>query len=618
MSESVIFDPRNEYFKSPFGAVTVGTAVRFCTRLPEGCESALFTGWYDFAARREERPMEYAGGLCRLTLNVSETPDLLWYSFVFIRRDGGRVYFGLDGLTADAESVRSFQLTVYDGSEKTPDWFGAGVTYQIFPDRFKRLAVPDASGMVGSRWVHENWDDGPAYVPERGEITNRDFFGGSFAGIESELDYLASLSVTTIYLNPIFESASNHRYDTADYEKPDPMLGTEEDFRRLCSEAEKRGIRIVLDGVFNHTGSNSRYFNALGFYPDIGAAQSCDSKYFPWYSFERWPDKYSCWWGVRTLPQVEETEKSYGDYIIYNKDSIVRRWLRAGASGWRLDVADELPDEFIAGLRAAAAAEKSDAVVIGEVWEDGSNKISYDRRRKYLLGAECHGLMNYPLRAAIIDFVRGGRAENFMEAMETIREHYPPPAFYSAMNILGTHDTPRILTVLGQSTDLGGTTRAFRAAWRLSPEERKTGARRLRLAAILLYAFPGSPAIFYGDEAGEEGCEDPFNRGTFPWGREDRSIRALYRNLGRARRENECLRRGDIKYIRAEGPLLVFSRSFGGKTCVAALNSGASPLPCHVAWREPLAEDAATLQQFMAENGGISLTLPSLDGVLLV
>ena len=617
MSDTVIFDPKDEYYKSPFGAVELRTEVLLRLRLPEGFSRASLTGWYDFGERRLDLPMERSGNVCSLTFAAAETPELLWYSFILERGDGSRAYFGLDGLRYDAD-VRSFQLTIYDGSEKIPEWFGGGVTYQIFPDRFKRLSVPDASGMVGDRWVHKNWDDGPAYIPENGEITNRDFFGGSIAGIISELHYLESLSVTTIYLNPIFESASNHRYDTADYGNIDPMLGTEEDFRTLCAEAKARGMRVVLDGVFNHTGSNSRYFNALGVYPETGAAQSCDSKYYSWYRFAHWPDDYSCWWGVKTLPQVNEPDESYKDYIIYNKDSIVRRWLRAGASGWRLDVADELPDSFIAALRSAAAEEKPDAVIIGEVWEDGSNKVAYHERKKYLLGSECHGLMNYPLRTAIIDFLRGGAAESFMESMETIREHYPPPAFYSAMNVLGTHDTPRILTLLGQNADLGGTTRSFRAAWRLSVSERETGKRRLRLAAILLYAFPGSPAIFYGDEAGQEGCEDPFNRGTYPWGREDVELRFLYRALGRARAERECLRRGDIKYLCAEGALLIFSRSFGGKTAIAAVNAGTSSLPCRVPWAGSLATDAVTLESFLAENGEVSFTLPPTDGVLLV
>lgn len=282
-----------------------------------------------------------------------------------------------------------------------------------------------------------------------GEIRNRDFFGGSLAGITSKLDDLARLGVTTVYLCPIFESASNHRYNTADYTHIDPMLGTKKDFDILCRQARERGIHILLDGVFNHTGSQSIYFNADGYYPSEGAAQSQDSPYYDWYSFHPWPQDYDSWWGIHTLPAVREECPSYVDYIIDHPDSIVRRWVRLGASGWRLDVADELPDWFIAKIRTALEETDPEGILIGEVWEDGSNKIAYSQRRRYLLGSECHGLMNYPFRTALLAYLQGGGAEDFQNAMETIRENYPPAAFYSAMNFLGTHDTPRILTVLG-------------------------------------------------------------------------------------------------------------------------------------------------------------------------
>ena len=200
--------------------------------------------------------------------------------------------------------------------------------------------------------------------------------------------------VSTLYLCPIFESDSNHRYNTGDYDKIDPMLGTEEDFTRLCTKAHALGIHVMLDGVFNHTGNNSRYFNALGSYPSLGAAQSKESPYYPWYNFQEWPHRYDCWWGIHTLPAVNESHPEYIDFIIEGKDAVIRRWLRAGADAWRLDVADELPDEFIARIRRVMMEEKAESFLLGEVWEDGSNKIAYSKRRKYLLGRETHGLMN--------------------------------------------------------------------------------------------------------------------------------------------------------------------------------------------------------------------------------
>ena len=444
-----IFDPRNSQYKTPYGAVTCGEKIAITLRPDRSedfSECALLL-YEEFAEAYWEVALTLSGRegeqiLFTGSYDAPDQPELIWYGFRLRRENGETVWLGKNGLCAEKE-LTPWQQTVYDGSLPTPDWFGRGVTYQIFPDRFFRTSIPDPAGMPGDRIVHQRWDEAMEYLPdESGEVRNRDFFGGSLAGVEKKLDYLKSLGVGTIYFCPIFEADSNHRYNTGDYEKIDPMLGTEEDFRRLCEKAHSLGLRIMLDGVFNHTGSNSRYFNANGTYPDLGAVQSMESPYYPWYAFFHWPERYDAWWGVRTLPAVNETHPTYMEYIIRGGDSIIRRWLRAGADAWRLDVADELPDDFIAQIREVMMEEKPDSFLLGEVWEDGSNKIAYDQRRKYLLGRETHGLMNYPFRVAALEYLRGGRAEDFMEAMETIRENYPRPAFYSAMNLLGTHDTP--------------------------------------------------------------------------------------------------------------------------------------------------------------------------------
>ena len=349
-----------------------------CTLLAD-CEFAGTSQEQDLPAVGER------GDLFAGTFTAPAEPDLVWYAFRFTRADGSSVCFGRGGY-ASRDAVQRWQLTVYDGSFVTPEWFGSGITYQIFPDRFCRLSVPDPRGMVGDRIVHENWSDQPFYRPdENGQITNRDFFGGSLRGILSKLDYLAELSVTTLYLCPIFEADSNHRYNTADYMAIDPMLGTEEDLRELCAEAKKRGMHVMLDGVFNHTGSNSRYFNAQGYYPQLGAAQSQSSPFYPWYHFTSWPYEYDAWWGVHTLPAVNENNPDYRRFIITGEDSVIRHWMRCGADAWRLDVADELPDDFIASIRSVMTEENPDSFLLGEVWEDGSNKIAYSRRRRYLL-----------------------------------------------------------------------------------------------------------------------------------------------------------------------------------------------------------------------------------------
>ena len=605
---STYFDSRDPACKSPFGAVSCGTEVSFavfCSPEEEiiGGELRIFE---EFAGKNRTVPLHTDGGAFRCVYTAPNEPELAWYGFSLTRRSGGIVDLG-----------GRWQLTVYDGRGHTPEWFGSGVSYQIFSDRFCRSRIPDPAGMVGERTVHENWQDTPDFLPdEQGEIRNRDFFGGDLPGITGKLDYLKGLGVTTVYLNPIFEAASNHRYNTADYLAIDPMLGKEEDFQTLCQEAHKRGMRILLDGVFNHTGSVSRYFNADGSYPDVGAAQSAQSPYYNWYHFSRWPAEYDAWWGIKTLPAVEENHPDYREFIFGGRDSVVRHWLRCGADGWRLDVADELPDDFIAQLRCAMEEEKSDALLIGEVWEDGSNKIAYDRRRRYLLGSETHGLMNYPFRTAALQWLCGGDASDFRESMETLRENYPPDAYYSAMNFLSTHDTPRILTLLGGEPvpeDKPG-----RAAARLSPAGYELARRRLMVGAMLLYAFPGSPTVYYGDEAGVQGYEDPLNRRTYPWGQEDERLLAWYRKLGALRCSRPSLQQGGISYPLAAGGGLAVRRCCGSEVTVAVMNAGAESLEVRLPWSGTIATDAMTGQQFLTEGGVLRLSLPGISGVLLI
>ena len=611
---SKIFDSRDPEYKSPFGAAACGAAVRFAVR--PGTENVTGVSLLlrrEFGGTEQALPLSPSGdGRWQVVYTAPAEPDLVWYAFQFTYSDCVRPY-GPHGF----DDSSRWQLTVYDDSRPAPAWFGRGVTYQIFPDRFCRLSVPNAAGMVGDRVVHQSWDDTPVWRPdENGIVRNNDFFGGSLAGITSQLDYLQSMGVGTLYLCPIFESDSNHRYDTADYRRIDPMLGTEEDFRTLCREARCRGIRVMLDGVFNHTGNNSRYFNAQGFYPELGAAQSRESPYYSWYSFHPWPDDYDAWWGIKTLPAVQESTDSYRRFIIRDRDSVVRHWLRQGASGWRLDVADELPDDFIAEIRDAMEQENPDSFLLGEVWEDGSNKVAYSQRRRYLLGSETHGLMNYPFRTAALDWLRGGDASCFRDTMETIREHYPRPAFYSALNILGTHDTPRILTLLGAEHVPG--TKDARAAYRLSPEERQKGEARLRMGEMLLYCFPGSPTVYYGDEAGMEGFEDPLNRKTYPWDRQDRALLDFFRSLGQLRRHRPSLQDGDLTYVYAQGGALVLRRQSGDEITMAALNAGETAVEVSLPWPRDLAREALTFQQFFAPGGKLRLRLPPVSGMILI
>ena len=572
MPDRSVYNSRDLRCKTPYGAVPSGTKVQLTLRplRAEGFSKATMSARFEFrddATVTLNMPwsgLDGARDLFTCTLDTGDYVGLVWYSFGLERLDGqGRQMLG------------PYQLTVYDGGEAVPDWFGQGTTYQIFPDRFRRTRVPDPQGMVGGRWVHTAWQEEPEFRPDQnGEIRNRDFFGGDLKGVMEKLDYLQGLGVETLYFCPIFEAAENHRYGTADYSKIDPMLGTEEDFTQLCEMAHQRGMRVMLDGVFNHTGYVSRYFNGDGFYPEPGAHQSQQSPYYSWFNFIKWPDQYESWWGIYSLPSVNEHDPSYRSFIFGGENSVVRRWLRAGADGWRLDVADELPDDFVEGIHTAARAEKPDAVIIGEVWEDGSTKVAYGVRRRHIMGRHCDGLMNYPFRNAAISYLKGGDAADFVNAMETLRENYPRFAYYSAMNSLGTHDTARILTLLGAEEGCEHQSREWRSNYRLNPDQRRRAKELLKLGAALMFAFPGSPTVYYGDEAGMEGFEDPFNRRTFPWGREDSELMGWFSRLGHLRKQSKALREGDIHYRVNKGPVLAFTRTYKDETILAAFNTG--------------------------------------------
>ena len=621
MLDPFVFDSRSESCKKPYGAVPCGTAVSYTVRplRREGWSRCVLVTQREFSGQTAELELPCTGqdgdrNRFSGIFSAPAEPELVWYWFRLFREDGSSILLDRSGYHG-GENVQSWQLTVYEESS-TPAWFGCGVVYQIFPDRFCRLELPDPAGMVGSRTIHENWSDLPDWRPDaQGEVRNCDFFGGSLQGILSKLDDLSDFGVTVLYLNPVFESASNHRYNTADYRAIDPMLGTEEDFRRLCQEAKRRGIRVILDGVFNHTGSQSRYFNDDGFYSDTGAAQSPDSPYYHWYSFHPWPTDYDAWWGIRTLPAVQEDAPDYRDFIIRGQDSVVRHWLRAGASGWRLDVADELPDDFIGEIRTAMEETAPDSFLLGEVWEDATTKIAYSMRRRYLLGQELHGVMNYPFRTALIAYLLGGDADEFRETLESLRENYPPHAFYSLMNFLSTHDTPRILTVLGADHVPGS--KEERAVFRLSPARRQLGLKRLRLAALVLFTFPGAPTVYYGDEAGMEGWEDPFNRAGYPWGQEDSELKSFFSKLAHLRREQPALQTGQLHWRWTAGSLLVFARELDGQLLTTVVNAADTPQTLTLPWFGDTARDLLSSEALSPADNVLPLTLLPHQGLLL-
>lgn len=545
-------------YRNPFGAVQAGGAVSVWIDVwDEPSATARLRIWIDGKGEKildmervalDEAEAERFAGDVPVRFGVTftpEEPEIIWYSFQIVAADGAVWRYGAarehacgEGAFAYGEPP-SFQMTVYRNERKSqPDWYRNGIVYQIFPDRFFRgrgwqknvAASLDKPRRGPGRRLVEDWYTYPHYdkTPE-GRMANWDFYGGTLEGVREKLPYLEALGITVIYLNPIFEAASCHRYDTADYLRIDPMLGSEADFKALCEDAAARGISIILDGVFNHVGADSRYFNKYGNYGPEGAAQPTPSKYDSWFTFRN-DGSYCSWWGVDDLPAVNEDSPDFRE-LICGHDGVIRKWLRLGARGWRLDVADELSDDFISEIKAAALAEKPDSVVIGEVWEDATYKFAYGKLRHYFWGSELDGTMNYPLRKVLLGFLtnRVG-ADEVCRVTQSLKENYPPAAFASELNLLSSHDRIRMLTALGNSPEPDSLGDDQQYHFRLDRDHLNLAVSRLWVAALLQMTLPGVPCVYYGDEAGLEGYGDPYNRAAFPWGRENKDCFNIYRN----------------------------------------------------------------------------------------
>lgn len=611
-----MFHSRNPIYRNPTGAVQAHTNIHFKLLVPREfrCSAARLMVGEEFTKQVKTLGLFWCGmnGEDHEWWECDFTPEQSGLYFYRFEIDTWRGTLGITSRFGGESGIDEFgapegecwQLTVFESQYQIPDWLSGGIMYQIFPDRFYRSGTTKYN-VPQDHYLHQRWGSQPEWRPNhQGEITNSDYFGGDLEGIIQKLDYLQSLGITCIYLNPIFEAHSNHRYDTADYTKVDPLLGSKEDFKRLCKEANKRGIHIMLDGVFNHTGSDSIYFNRKGRYQTLGAYQSQESPYYDWYQFYQWPEQYACWWNFETLPNVNEANETYNAYI-NGTDGVIQTWLKAGADGWRLDVADELPDLFLDDITKAAKQVKPTSMILGEVWEDASNKMAYGQRRRYLLGKQLDSVMNYPFREAIIGFLTGKNPAEMMELIMTVLEHYPPGAIHLLMNHIGTHDTERILTVLG-GEPLNGRDREWQSRTKLSQEQRSRGLALLKLASLMQYTLPGIPCVYYGDEAGMEGYRDPFNRGCFPWGHEDAELVNWYRSLGKIRHSCEVLKQGTLEPYYADDDCFVYVRSdeaVGQKLLVAVNRTAQRKQLCMVQeW-----ETASALLGKAVWNGTLTL-----------
>lgn len=554
-------------YRKPFGAVVIGTPITISIELDK--QATVYIHTISFKGNEKDIPMDYVlkneEGYFVYTgvVDTNNSLGLLNYYFKIIYNND-IVYYGnndevLGGIGKKYDyRPKLYQITVYN-ERKVPTWYKEGIIYQIFVDRFFN---GNSNGEVNSpkknSFIYATWEDEPIYIKnEKGHIARWDFYGGNLKGVQKKLEYIKSLGASIIYMNPIFEATSCHKYDTGDYKKIDGMFGSDEDFKELCEEAEKLGIKIILDGVFSHTGSDSKYFNKLGNYESLGAYQSRESKYYSWYRFKNFPNEYESWWGFDNQPNIEELNEDYVKYIIKDDDSVIAKWMNLGASGWRLDVADELPDKFIEMIKEKMLSINKDSVLIGEVWEDASNKLSYSDRREYFFGSELDSVTNYPFRDIVISFICGNINSNyFISKLMSLFENYPIENFYSSMNLLGNHDTERIITRLGENIEL------------------------LKVAIAIQMTMPGVPLIYYGDEVGLSGGRDPQNRKPYPWSKGNKEILNYYKILTNIRNSEVALKKGNFTPINISEDVLCYEREYNSEKIIVLVNPHCRKINC--------------------------------------
>jgi len=429
---------------------------------------------------------------------------------------------------------------------ETPEWVRDAVFYQIFPDRFARShSVPKPSHL-------DEWGATP---------TRHGYQGGDLVGVVERLDYLQDLGVNAIYFTPIFQSASNHRYHTHDYEKVDPMLGGDAALRRLLDEAHARGMRVVLDGVFNHASRGFFQFHDI-------LENGADSAYLDWFSVNEFPlnayerekqPAYKAWWGLPALPKFNTDTPAVREFLL----TVGRKWIDFGIDGWRLDVANEIDDDsFWQEFRRRVRGGNPEAYIVGEVWVESTRWLNQ--------GDMWDAVMNYPFTRACIAFFIGptvdedqlrptalypagpNDVETFRRNLERLQGIYPWGVSSVLLNLLSSHDMARFLTLA--RGDLSA----------------------LRLATLFQMTYPGAPSIYYGDEIGIAGGHDPLNRGAFPWQAHeswDMNLLHEFQRLIALRKAHPALRRGTFTILYAARDVFAYARQYDGETFVIALNA---------------------------------------------
>ncbi|MGG1676129.1 alpha-amylase family glycosyl hydrolase [Neobacillus sp. NRS-1170] len=701
-------DSWDQVYRSPFGAIPAGQpfTLRISAKKGDLTRASLYVKNYNTGTTKvlSMKNVGWADTKDKGAIEFWEatfTPankGVHGYKFIVGDQDTTAEY-GEDtqeGHTGKAEDKNAglFQLTVFDPGYQTPDWMKEAVVYQIFPDRFyngnkANDHLKDKVGARGSQPIEHpaSWSSLPDNPYEQGtdsytgdgEFSN-DFFGGDIEGIKEKLDYLQSLGVNTLYLNPIAIAPSNHKYDATDYKQMDPMFGSEKEFEDFAKELSKRNMHLILDGVFNHVSDDSIYFDRYNKYKTVGAYEYWSRIYdlmnkeklsetaakskakeqliaegqtFSPYGFENWfkienikvPNekvngvstgehyKYEGWWGYDSLPVFESVNgtkvdhpselnnTSLSNYLMYEKDSVGKIWINRGSSGWRLDVANEVDSSFWQEFRKQMKSKTMTGA--GKTLKEGEQPLIlgeiWDDASKYFLGDQYDSVMNYRFRGAILDYLKNGNAVNAQNALMAVQEDYPKEAFYALMNLMGSHDTARAIFLLGNGTD------TYNRAEQDPKYNYTEGVKRLKLASILQMGYPGAPTIYYGDEAGQTGSKDPDDRRTYPWGNENKDLIAHYQKIGQIRKENaDLFANGDLHHVYAKDDVLAYVRTKGSKSGLVIVNRGTASQTVEIDTKALLGNGLRFVDQldskYAAEtkDGKLSLTVPADSGRMLI
>ena len=458
-----------------------------------------------------------------------------------------------------------------------PDWAKGKIMYHIFVDRYNRGSKESLKEMP-RRTIYKSFDDEMIIGPNKDGIWNADFYGGDLQGIIEKLDYIKSLGVSILYLSPIVYSQSNHRYDASDYENVDPYAGCNEDLVLLCKIAHQKGMKVILDAVFNHTGNDSKYFNEYNSFDTIGAFQSKDSPYYSFYKKHDANGKtyFHYWWGMPNLPVCDGYSKTWQDYIL-SENGVIDKWFKLGIDGLRLDVADELTDDFIEKIRIAVKRNKEDGFILGEVWKNPMRM-----NRSYIeSGKGMDSVMNYSLIDALIRYFKYGDINKLSYIIKDIKNEYPADTINTLMNFTSTHDISRAINLFSSNDfneyaewawDLKNNDLNYCKNFKLTKEQYELGKDIYQAYVWVLTFMPGILSIFYGDEVGLQGLGNLANRKPFPWNREDINLLNYFKEIGNIRQKESFLQEADLNILDINKNYLMFERIGDEEKALIAIN----------------------------------------------